>query len=530
MNKQNRMENLDKKMWLKVLDNERQENNKALDILMYLYDCKNCTSNNRSIAKFFHTDVVSINSHIQSFGERVINLLNLRYSDEPNELWRIPFETVAEINKDSILTWKLKNELIAALKEKYRLTPKKESINEKIQRFIEEYPYDSFCDDIKKDIQAREKFIDKFEIDNIMKMNLDEYAIGRANLSPNGKETFCYLIERSMQNLGDMRGSTVQKFGVWYSANEQQYKHTDRFGGNVNEAFEKIKKEIYSLLVCASNNDYDGIDKCKIARVFKGKILSTYFPEKYICIFKEEDIDKFLNALDIRYDVHQVDTLEKKKALLQKYKNENSLFSKYSDYYFVIFLYMTFKKELRTENTVSGEIDYSIEFVDFEYIKKHEGKNNKNNYRSRETDYEKINRNKKDIGNRGENAVLNSEKNKLKSLGLNDLSEQVCIPDNDACGYDVCSFDEKGNEIHIEVKTNSSSKTCLDFYITQNELEHLIEDENYYIYYLFNIKSKHPKCHIINRQDILDRKDEFFQPVIYKINIDVLEKNKKTHK
>ena len=30
----------DKKSWLKVLDNEVQDNNKVLDILLYLYDCK----------------------------------------------------------------------------------------------------------------------------------------------------------------------------------------------------------------------------------------------------------------------------------------------------------------------------------------------------------------------------------------------------------------------------------------------------------------------------------------------------------
>ena len=53
-----------------------------------------------------------------------------------------------------------------------------------------------------------------------------------------------------------------------------------------------------------------------------------------------------------------------------------------------------------------------------------------------------------------------------------------------------------------------------------------MDDENYYIYYLFNIKGK-PKCHIINKEDILKRKEEFFQPVIYKVNIYVLEKDKK---
>ena len=96
---------------------------------------------------------------------------------------------------------------------------------------------------------------------------------------------------------------------------------------------------------------------------------------------------------------------------------------------------------------------------------------------------------------------------------------------NDACGYDLIFCDEFGNEIHIEVKTNSSSKSYLDFYITENELNKLMTDDNYYIYYLFDIK-ENPKCHIINKKEILNRKDEFFQPVLYKVNIDVVENNK----
>lgn len=520
----------DKKSWVKVLKNEKQENNMALDILLYLYDCKDYTSNEKNIAKYFNITHDAVNSYIQSFGKRVIDLLGLKEqvrSDKSCIMWNIPFETIPELNQGSTFTWKLRNELVDALVEKYDLIPKEKSIDEKMDQFIKDYPYDRFCEDIKKDIEVREHFVNKFTVAKIMNMSIDDYAIGRADIDlEHGKDTFCYLIERRMENLGGMRGSTSKKFGVWYVPKEQRYKHTDRFGSSVKEAFEKIRKEIVFLLISANNDDYEGIESCKIASVFKGKILSTYFPEKYLCIFNEEDIDKFLNILDIRYDLHERNTLEKKKELLQEYKNKNKTFKNYSDYYFVVFLYRTFKKELETKNTIAGEIDYDIQFVDFEYIQRHPEKNSKNNYRSRETDYEKINRNKKNIGNRGENAVLINEINKLKSLGLNDYANQVCIPENDACGYDIRSFDENGNEIHIEVKTNSSNKKYLDFYITQNELEHLMQDENYYIYYLFDIKNKHPKCHIINKQDILDRKSEFIQPVIYKVNIDVMEKTK----
>ena len=113
------------------------------------------------------------------------------------------------------------------------------------------------------------------------------------------------------------------------------------------------------------------------------------------------------------------------------------------------------------------------------------------------------------------------EKNKLINKGLINLSKKVSICDNDAIGYDIISFDDNGNEIHIEVKTNCSNCSYLDFYITDNELQRLKEDENYYIYYLYDIKKK-PKYHIINKKMLLEK--DFLQPVIYRASIDVLKK------
>lgn len=516
----------DKESWLKVLDNESQENNLVLDILLYLYDCKNFTSNGKEIAKYFNTEVGTINSHISSFGRRIIDILGIDEQIKDNgqkRRWNIPFETVPTLNKNNVFTWKLRKELIEALAEKYDLIPKEyESIDDKILQFIEENPYDAYCLSIENDLKAREYFLEKFTLNNIMTMTIDDFVIGRAEIDEKGKDTFCYLIERTMQNLGQMRGSYVSKFGVWYSKKHKKYEYSKKYGETIEIAFDNLKKDISLLIADASNGNYEKIEQCPIANIFKGKILSTYFPEKYLCIFDEEDVDKFLNVLNITYDIHKIDTLEKKKELLRKFKRENKYLKKYSDYYFVLFLYKTFKNELKIKNTVSGEIDYDLEFVDLEYLRNHEFER-KNIYRSRNTDYERINRNKKDVGNRGEKAVLQNEINKLKTLGYDDLAGQVRICDNDAIGYDIVSFDENRNEIHIEVKTNSSNKSFVDFYITDNELKHLIEDENYYIYYLYNIKRK-PKCHIINKEMILRNNKEFFQPVIYKVNIDVLEK------
>lgn len=293
-----------------------------------------------------------------------------------------------------------------------------------------------------------------------------------------------------------------------------------KYGDSIEMAFKNIKEEICKLIVAGNNEDYDIMKNSSLPPLFKGKILSTYFPEKYLCIFKEEDIDKFLYLLEVNYDVNEIDTIEKKKKILKEYKDGHKLFRTVSDYYFVIFLYNTYKKELKIKNTVNGKINNNLQFVSFNYLGKHETIE-KQTYRSRGTDYEKINRNKKDIGDRGERVILEYEKLKLEKLGLYELAEKVSLTENDAIGYDIDSFDENGNEIHIEVKTNSGSNNNLvEFYITNKELKTLLEDSSYNIYYLYSIKNK-PKVHIINKNEILKDMDKYLSPILYKVSIDV---------
>ncbi len=513
-----------KKDWIKILESEEKiENNKVLEILFFLYDCKNYTSTGKNIAKYFETEVAAINSYVSHFGKRIIDLLGIEEQENSRGgslRWNIPFETIPELNQASAFTWKLRDELVEAMAERYDLLPKKtDTIEDKIKQFIEKRPYAEYMQSITDDLQTRNEFVEKFNINRIMNMQIDDFVIGRLNLDEKGKESFCYVLETRMTNLGEMRGAFVSKFGVWYSAKNGEYDFSNKYGETLEEAFLKLKQEICSLLISGNNKDYNEIQENMIAPIFKGKILSTYYPEKYLAMFNEDDVNKFLIELNIDYDVNLVDTLEKKKALLKEFKENQKELKDKSDYYFIAFLYDTFRDAVKEKNTVSGAIDYNIEFVDFNYIQRHEAKK-KNEYRSRSTDYEKISRNKKDVGNRGEQAVLKYEKNKLISLGKEELAEQVYICENDAIGYDIVSYDEMGKEIHIEVKTNSGNQKYLDFYISDNELNTMLIDDSYYIYYLFNIKGK-PKCHIINKQKILERKEEFFQPVIYKVNIDV---------
>lgn len=109
----------------------------------------------------------------------------------------------------------------------------------------------------------------------------------------------------------------------------------------------------------------------------------------------------------------------------------------------------------------------------------------KRSYKGRKVDWSKNHSESIKLGDAGERLVIHSEKEKLKALGKEDLAEKV-QKKLDGEGYDVLSFDEHGNEIHIEVKTTLGRKSE-PFYMSQNELQYAEEyPKNYFLFRLYN--------------------------------------------
>jgi hypothetical protein len=80
-------------------------------------------------------------------------------------------------------------------------------------------------------------------------------------------------------------------------------------------------------------------------------------------------------------------------------------------------------------------------------------------------------RNRK-LGRDGEELVFHFEREKLQRIDRPDLAKKVrwiSEEDGDGAGYDILSFNEKGKEKLLEVKTTVGSDTT-PFYITRNEL------------------------------------------------------------
>lgn len=126
----------------------------------------------------------------------------------------------------------------------------------------------------------------------------------------------------------------------------------------------------------------------------------------------------------------------------------------------------------------------------------------------------------KRLGDLGEIWVLEHEKEYLtnnKQQKLADKVTHVAKNEGDGTGFDILSFDIKGNKKYIEVKTTKGQANTT-FYITRNELEKSkTEQDNYFLYRVYNFDEAKGSAKILKIQGDLSSICEV--PVNYKIKL-----------
>lgn len=213
--------------------------------------------------------------------------------------------------------------------------------------------------------KLRKDFVNDYTINKIMNMRKEDYVVGF-----HSKDSFCYRLETELQQVGDIRGGYASKFGVYYGKSgddlDKIYRFTKKFGDTLEEAFDKVKEEIVLLYIAGEKNDYEAIRKSKFGSVYRGKILSVFFPEKYISIFSDEHLDHFMDCLGISLNGNHYDTLDKQICLME-WKKANKKLSNLSNALFSAFLYESFgrpfdevqeNKELQKEKDKLYPIKY----------------------------------------------------------------------------------------------------------------------------------------------------------------------------
>ncbi|MAY84194.1 MAG: hypothetical protein CMP59_08685 [Flavobacteriales bacterium] len=365
-----------------------------------------------------------------------------------------------------------------------------------------------------------------YTIKALESMPFEHYALGHYEPA-DGSPLFCYTIEHKLKELGKITGSTSFKFGVYYGQTKSdpvnRNRFVKRFGSNFKEAYRNVRNEIIDLVKAGKLKDTRSIVRNQLSPMFKGKILTTFYPNDYLNIFSNRHLDYFLVQLNLDNNkILDSDPVLKRETLLA-FKIKDPQMKLWSNDIFMYFLYHMYPKgpdQERTSNDspVFPNIQKPV-WVDLDIYK---GKKTSSYTRSngKNKDYEGEARRNKLHGNRGEKIVLEMEKQRLAEVNDRpDLAKKVHPAKYDYLGYDIESIELDGTtKRYIEVKSTTARVGETTFFISKNEFEKAQELTNYQIYLVYEVTSTQPKvCILGNPFNPQDKKFEL-TPISYKVN------------
>lgn len=359
--------------------------------------------------------------------------------------------------------------------------------------------------------ELRQDFVSRFPLSRIRKLELEEYVQGKGIKNDN----FCYEIERKLGALGSIVGASAKKFGIYYSKKHKSYQINNVWKRNTPEiSMAALREALYELINAAKNDDLEAIRESLFSPMFKGKILSTYFPDKYLSIFSEEHLDYFIHRLDLDHFLSPEADIFEKRDVLVRFKKSKPMMKNWSLHAFSHFLYTEYPKAPSKGDEKPDFLD-GIDFIEGDFRSFEDGESF---VKTGKVDYEKQSKAKIALGERGEYVALQYETKKLKLLKIKKAPVQVSL-DNDALGYDIQSYDKLGNTIYLEVKATNSSPKDFHFYFSANELRAALEwRELYHVYIVFKPNSSRPKIFDIGNPFIENGKVSLI-PVTYKLHL-----------
>lgn len=376
----------------------------------------------------------------------------------------------------------------------------------------------------------RNDFIRQFPASGIASLDLKSYCIGSGS-----EDNFCYWVERRTRRLGSILGATALKFRVYYDKTKAKHIYLKEYD-SAEAAIKHTRSLIGQLLKAVEADDIETIERNPLAPMYKGKLLSLYFPERFVPIFADSHLDHFLRHL--HFPSANLTNVAKN-LVLGRFKAGDTVMLQWSPYEFMHFLYSAFGRpnDDSIKDAVSPElrahIDFQKDFPPLNTVKPQSlagviGKptgsrgfgqtDNAGALGQRVTQEELGQR-----GLHGELIVLQFERERLTRAGKPDLASRIehIALSNPAAGYDVLSFGEDGTPRMIEVKaTVAGPSTQTSFFLTRNELETarrtLESGGRFFLYRVFKVKSKAPKVFCISFDELL--KAASLEPLVFEVS------------
>lgn len=328
-----------------------------------------------------------------------------------------------------------------------------------------EKSYDVTHEDIAA--QTRGKFLEKFPLESLPNLELDDYVIGYQ------KPTFCAYVEAKTRPWANIQGATSKKFGIYFGKTKtdptKKYRFTHRFGHTANEAFDSVKAAVLDLIRLGQSPqlDFERIDKNPLSQMFKAKILSLYFPDRFLNVCSADHLEMLGVELDLGDDRRPSEY----QHLLLDIKLSNRTTQAWSNPKFMSFLYQTYfsthaKKLAASVHTPKKKIHRKVNFEDIK------------DQRDR-------------IGKAAEAYALEWERLRLKGIGLKELVPKIDDRrERPSYGYDFLSHTSTKQQRFIEVKAVGKLPGGEGYRFFLSDNEHIIStsDEHcreYFFYLVF---------------------------------------------
>ncbi len=306
-----------------------------------------------------------------------------------------------------------------------------------------EADYDTSHEDTA--LRMRGQFIKKFPRSRLRDLTLDEYVVGHQEPS------FCNFVESKTRAWANIQGATSRKFGIYFGRTKtnphREYRFTEKFGKTKEEAFEVVKAALRALVKLASepSPDFVAIDANPLSQMFKAKILSLYFPERFLAVCSSEHLEMLGSITGFQdglpYSQYQ--------NLLLEAKDNDKRTRPWTEPKFMAFLYKTYVRSEQTpEHTIRKPRAKSLRLVDFDEMQKQRG----------------------EIGRRAEEYALAWEKERLVGARLGHLIDRIQDRRNrPGYGHDFLSHNTDKEPRYIEVKSVAKLHGGYRFVLSDNE-------------------------------------------------------------
>ena len=323
--------------------------------------------------------------------------------------------------------------------------------------------------------QVRGKFLNDFPLKALKDIELDEYVIGLQ------KPTFCDQVEAKTRPWANIQGATSNKFGIYFGKTKGDpkkiYRFTKKFGKTKAEAFRAVKAALLDLtcLGAAPTLDFAAIDKNPLSQMFKAKILSLYFPDRFLNVCSSDHLEHL--GIELGFDENLFSSEYQHLILTAKYSNSTT--KDWRNPKFMAFLYKTY---INADDGPTPDVRKPRKKVGH-----------------RKVNFEDVQNQRGEIGKAAEEFALKWEKERLEGAGWTELISKIeDRRDRPGFGYDFLSHTASDQERFIEVKSVAklSKGEGYRFYLSDNERSvslSLDHKELYFFYLVFFGKNGEPK-------------------------------------